>query len=82
VRGSVIGKGSREDPFLETSLTLPAGTRSAALFDRAGNLMGFGSAGPVGDAVVVAVPIAPEAVPALTQVRPQPVPAAATRSPR
>jgi hypothetical protein len=71
VRGSVTGKGSADDPYLETSVMLPAGTRSAALFDRAGNLMGFGSAGPVGDAVVVAVPILPEAAPWLAQVTPR-----------
>jgi hypothetical protein len=71
VRGSITGKGSADDPFLETSVILPAGTRSAAMFDRAGNLMGFGSAGLVGDAVVVAVPIVPEAAPWLAQVKPQ-----------
>ena len=71
VRGSITGKGSTEDPYLETSVTLPAGTRSAALFDRAGNLLGFGSAGPVGDAVVVAVPIMPEAAPWLAEATPR-----------
>jgi hypothetical protein len=75
VRGTVTGKGNVDDPFLETSVMLPAGTRSAALFDRAGNLMGFGSAGPVGDAVVVAVPIMPAAAPWLAQVRPRSIPA-------
>jgi len=67
VRGAVVGKGPADDPFLETSVVLPPGTHSAALFDRSGHLIGFGSAGPVGDAVVLAVPILPEAAPWLMQ---------------
>ena len=77
VRGSITGKGSADDPYLETSVMLPSGTRSAALFDQAGNLLGFGSAGPVGDAVVVAVPIMPEAAPWLAEATPRPVPSVA-----
>ena len=59
----MIGKGAPDDPFLETSVVLPPTTRSAAMFDRSGDLIGFGAAGPVGDAVALAVPIMPEAVP-------------------
>jgi hypothetical protein len=80
VRGAIAGKGGADDPFVETSVMLPPGTRSAALFDRAGNLVAFGSAGPVSDAVVVATPIVPEAVPGLAKVQPQPIPAASPRS--
>jgi hypothetical protein len=76
LHGTITGKGGADDPFLETSLTLPPGTRSAALFDRAGNLVAFGSAGPVSDAVMVAAPIMPEAVPGLVKIQPQPIPAA------
>jgi hypothetical protein len=69
VPGSVVGKGGADDPFLETSVVLPPGTRSAALFDDSGHLVGFGSAGPACDAVVLAVPIMPDAVPWLAQAK-------------
>jgi hypothetical protein len=51
------GGDGGSDPVLETTLSLPAATRSAVLFDAHGNLIGLGSAGPVAESVVLGVPV-------------------------
>jgi hypothetical protein len=67
-RGWLVAKGGPADPFLETTLVLPPGAKSAVLFDGFGNLVGLGSAGPASESVVLATPVpaalAPELAPA------------------
>jgi hypothetical protein len=58
-RGWLVGKGGAADPYLETTLVLPPGTLSAALFDAFGNLIGFGAAGPASDSTLLAAPVPP-----------------------
>ncbi|MFO1040098.1 MAG: hypothetical protein U1E45_24915 [Geminicoccaceae bacterium] len=57
LRGAVTAKGDSGDPFLETNLTLPPATRSAAFFDDQGRFVGFGSSGAFADAVAVVIPV-------------------------
>jgi hypothetical protein len=63
--GWLAGKGSEADPFLETTSVLPPGAEGAVLVDARGNLIGVGSAGPLADSVLMAVPLPPAAAPAL-----------------
>jgi hypothetical protein len=63
--GWLAGKGSAADPFLETTSVLPPGAEGAVLVDARGNLIGVGSAGPLADSVLMAVPLPPAAAPAL-----------------
>ena len=60
-RGWLAGKGTADDPFLETTAA-PPDTASVVLIDGAGNLIGLGGAGPTSDATLVAVPVTPELV--------------------
>jgi hypothetical protein len=66
-RGALTAKGGAADPFLETTLSLPTGTLSAALFDASGHLIGFGSAGPGEDSVMLAAPLQATLVPRLAR---------------
>lgn len=68
-RGVLVGKGGREDPYLETTLSVPADTVSAALFDAYGNLIGFGSASSGTESLLVGVPVPEGLVPDLAHVR-------------
>jgi hypothetical protein len=69
VRGWLVAKGGSADPFLETTLAVPADTMSAAVFDTYGNLVGFGSPDPLSDSVLVATPVPPASVPRLAAAR-------------
>jgi len=69
VRGWLVAKGSSADPFLETTLAVPADTSSAAVFDAFGNLVGFGSPDPLSDSVLVAMPVPPASIPELAAAR-------------
>jgi hypothetical protein len=64
-RGWLVAKGGPADPFLETTLVLPPGARSAVLFDGFGNLVGLGSAGPASESVVLAAPVPAALAPGL-----------------
>ena len=65
--GQLAAKGTASTSLLETTLTLPPGTRSAVLFDADGNLVGLGSGGPTVDSVVVGAPLSAALVPELAQ---------------
>jgi hypothetical protein len=64
-RGVLAGTSTSGDPFLETTLLLPTGARSAVLFDEDGNLIGLGSAGPTRDSLVLAAPVTGSMAPQL-----------------
>ena len=64
-RGWLVAKGGPADPFLETTLVLPPGAKSAVLFDGFGNLVGLGSAGPASESVVLAAPVPSTLAPGL-----------------
>jgi hypothetical protein len=63
--GWLAGKGSVNDPFLETTASVPAGNRSVVLVDGFGNLIGLGAAAPVAGGLVLVVPLGPTAAPSL-----------------
>lgn len=65
--GWLAGKGGTEDPFLETTVAAPAGSRSTVLVDGFGNLIGLGAAPPVAGGLLLAVPLAPASVPGLAR---------------
>jgi hypothetical protein len=67
--GRLAAKGAADDPYLETTIVLPAGTLSTALFDAYGDLIGFGSAGPASDSVLLAAPLQGVEAAGLAQVR-------------
>jgi hypothetical protein len=68
-RGVLVGKGGHADPYLETTLSVPADTASAALFDPYGNLVGLGSASSGTESLLVGVPVPQDLVPDLAPVR-------------
>ena len=65
--GWLAGKGAAEDPFLETTVAAPTGSRSTVLVDGFGNLIGLGAAPPVAGGLLLAVPLAPASVPDLAR---------------
>jgi hypothetical protein len=68
-QGRLVAKGSSADPYLETTLTAPPGTKSVAVFDAFGNLVGFGAPGAMPGSLLVAFPVPAEAASKLTAVR-------------
>ncbi|MEK0085939.1 trypsin-like peptidase domain-containing protein [Benzoatithermus flavus] len=64
-RGILASTSAGSDPFLETTLVLPASAESAVLFDAEGNLIGLGSAGPTRDSLVLATPVSGRLAPQL-----------------
>jgi hypothetical protein len=59
--GTLVVKGTSADPYLETTLTAPTGSKSLALFDAFGNLVGFGAPDDMPGSLLVAFPVPPEA---------------------
>jgi hypothetical protein len=68
-RGRLVAKGSTSDPYLETTLMVPQGSSSVAVFDTFGNLLGFGTPNAMPGSLLVAFPIPPAAVPWLAGAR-------------
>lgn len=68
-RGRLVAKGSSADPYLETTLTAPPGSRSVAVFDAFGNLVGLGAPDAMPGSLLVAFPVPTEAAAQLTAAR-------------